>query len=80
MTRALLILALAAVSGCVQPLHLQYDFGRAYTQTFRLQADLTRASAANQSYSLYGTEAAAIRLNVQAVTADAESDESTVTE
>lgn len=77
MTRMIFVLGL--VTGCTQPLHLQYDFGRAYMSTFRTQADLTRASSANQSYSLYGPEAAAIRLNVQATTADEEDTKSTVT-
>lgn len=79
MNRVLLIMLSTALCACVQPTHLQYDFGRAYTETFRAQADLTRPSAANQSYSLYGPEAAAIRINVQAAATEEKTTESTVT-
>lgn len=60
-----LLLAAIALTGCAGAQHLQYDFGRAYMTTFRVQSDLTRPSVANQSYTLYGPEAAAIRLNAQ---------------
>lgn len=63
--------ALGAAS-CTQPLHLQYDFGRAYMTTLRTQADLTRPSIVNEVYFLYGPEAAAIRINVEAATTEAE--------
>jgi hypothetical protein len=62
------LLLLASVMGlgaCKEPLHLQYDFGRAYIETLRLQADLTRPSVANASYHLYGREGVTIRINVQ---------------
>jgi hypothetical protein len=61
----LLLAALATTSGCGSPVHLTYDFGRAYTATFSAQADLTRPSVANRQYLLYGIEGTKIRLNVQ---------------
>jgi hypothetical protein len=61
-----------ALAGCASPLHLQYDYGRAYTATIVSQADLTRPSVANAQYSLYGTEAEAIRLQVREKTTDEE--------
>lgn len=66
-------LALLMAAGCVSPLHLTYDFGRAYTESIVAQADLTRASVAEAQYTLYGTEAADIRLRVQEESTDAES-------
>jgi hypothetical protein len=68
----------AGAAGCASPLHLQYDYGRAYTQAILSQADLTRPSVANSQYSLYGTEAEAIRIRVREKTTDAESNESTL--
>lgn len=80
MTRAIVLFAsLVSLGACAGPTHLQYDFGRAYMTTFRVQADLTRPSVANQSYGLYGPEAAAIRLNVEATVTESKSaDETTV--
>ncbi len=66
------VLLLAAV-GCASPLHLTYDYGRAYTESVVAQADLTRPSVAEAQYSMYGVEAANIRLQVQEQTTDAES-------
>lgn len=63
MTRRLL-LPLLLLSGCAQPAHLYYDHGRAYTQAFTAQADLTRPSVANEEYPLYGIEGVEIRLHV----------------
>lgn len=66
MNRVLILLAAAALAGaCKPPLHLSYDYGRAYVETLRVQADLTRPSVQYSGYSLYGVEAAAIRLNVE---------------
>lgn len=74
--RTVLMTALVALgglaAGCKQPLHLQYDYGRAFVETLRVQADLTRPSVQYQTYSLYGIEAVKIRLNVSQSTADAE--------
>jgi len=71
-------LAMAALSGCKEPLHLQYDYGRAFIETLRVQADLTRPSVSNDSFYLYGPEGAAIRLNVQSESSAQESGEATV--
>ncbi len=72
MTRATQLLAAAILAAgataCKPPLHMTYDFGRAYIETLRLQADLTRPSVANSSYMLYGREGVSIRLNVQSET------------
>ncbi len=64
-------------TACKQPLHLQYDFGRAFVETMRVQADLTRPSVQYQTYSLYGIEAVKIRINVSASTSDKEENEPT---
>ncbi|MEZ4241037.1 MAG: hypothetical protein R3F59_33730 [Myxococcota bacterium] len=66
------LLAAAGLSGCASPLHLQYDYGRAYTTAIISQADLTRPSVANAQYQLYGTEAEAIRIRVREKTTDEE--------
>ena len=58
--------------GCAEPIHLGYDHGRAFTQTFEMQADLTRASVVDISYDLYGVEAEAIRLNLRTQATNAE--------
>jgi hypothetical protein len=66
MNRIILLLAVAALAGaCKPPLHLSYDYGRAFVETLRVQADLTRPSVQYAGYSLYGPEAARIRLNVE---------------
>jgi hypothetical protein len=68
--------ALIGLSACASPLHLTYDFGRAFTEAFTNQADLTRPSVANSTYSLYGQEAAEIRIKVRDVTTKAASGQS----
>ncbi len=70
-----LLSILAASSACTSPLHLTYDYGRAYTESIVAQADLTRPSAAEAHYSLYGVEAVNIRLRVQDEATDSESGE-----
>jgi len=60
-----LLLALAPLAGCAQPVHLQYDFGRAYTESMQIQANLDRPTAAQANYPLSGTEAILIRANVE---------------
>ena len=72
-------LASGALSGCASPLHLTYDFGRAYTDVFKKQADLTRPSVANAQYFLYGPEAEQIRIRVEEKATDEESTEKTMT-
>lgn len=69
--RTTMLLPLVAL-GCAEPAHLQYDYGRAYTETFTQQADLTRASVADDDYPLYGIEGVKIRLLVQEATTTAQ--------
>ena len=79
MTRIALALALGAIAaGCKPPLHLSYDYGRAYVETLRVQADLTRPSVQYAGYSLYGTEAATIRINAEQSATDSEDAEMTL--
>lgn len=73
-----IVAAAAALAGCASPLHLTYDFGRAYTDAFTKQPDLSRPSVANAQYFLYGPEAEAIRIQVQKKTSDEEKAESTL--
>ncbi len=72
------IVAAAGLTGCASPLHLTYDFGRAYTTAYTMQADLSRPSVANSQYPLYGKEAESIRIQVQEKTSDEEEQESTL--
>lgn len=72
----MLLVACATLAGCASPLHLTYDFGRAYTEALISQADLTRPAVANSQYALYGTEAEAIRILVREKTTDEEKEES----
>lgn len=74
--KGLAITALVGLSGCASPLHLTYDFGRAFTEAFTSQADLTRPSVANSTYQLYGTEAAEIRIRVREETTDKQTGQS----
>jgi hypothetical protein len=69
---ALIVLAATVAGGCASPLHLTYDYGRAYTAAVVSQADLTRPSVANSQYFLYGPEAEQIRIRVQEETSDKE--------
>lgn len=71
-------LLLALATGCASPLHLTYDHGRAFTEAFTAQPDLTRPSIASSTYSLYGKEAAEIRLRVQEDTTNAENTKATL--
>lgn len=72
MNRLILAAIAVAASGCASPLHLTYDYGRAYTQVVTTQADLTRSSVSASQYQLYGVEAAQIRIRVQEDSTDAE--------
>lgn len=67
------MLLLAVFSGCAQPLHLQYDHGRAFEQTLAMQADRTRPAAVDAAYPLSGAEADAMRRQVEVATGDEES-------
>jgi hypothetical protein len=64
---------LLALTGCAQPLHQQYDFGRAYTESLQIQADLSRQSAAQSAYALSGAEGIALRQRATEESTDAES-------
>ncbi|MFZ5482446.1 MAG: hypothetical protein ACOZNI_37130 [Myxococcota bacterium] len=48
---------------CAQPVHLQYDYGRALLTAQKVQADLTRPSVKDFQPVLSGPEAEALRLN-----------------
>lgn len=73
MNRLVILLAAVALSSaCKSPLHLSYDYGRAFVETLRVQADLTRPSVQYAGYSIYGVEAAAIRLNVESASTQSE--------
>ncbi len=72
------VAALVALAGCTSPLHLTYDHGRAFTEAFLAQPDLTRPAIAGSTYKLYGKEAADIRLRVQETTTDAEDTKTTL--
>lgn len=76
---AALLLAASALGGCKPPLHLTYDYGRAYVETLRLQADLQRPSVVSEAYMLYGAEGVKIRVNVQTMTTEEETGEATLT-
>jgi len=73
-----LSVVLLMVSGCVAPLHLTYDYGRAYTDVFLTQSDLTRPSIASSRYFLYGVEAAEIRIRVREEATDEETGDSEI--
>ena len=66
-----LLLALA----CSQPIHMQYDFGRASWEMAQIQADLSRESVAASVYPLTGNEATLLRQNVEKSSTDVESGE-----
>ena len=76
MSRAIALMTLAGLAGCTSPLHLTYDHGRAFTEAFQAQPDLTRPSIAQSTYPLYGKEAADIRIRVREETTDAETNKS----
>lgn len=78
--RLLLLTALCGglSSACKPPLHLTYDYGRAYIETLRLQADLQRPGVVNEAYMLYGVEGVGIRKNVIENTVDEETGEATL--
>ena len=65
-------------SACKAPVHLSYDFGRAYQATFPVQSDLTRESVMSLQHPLGGLEGVEIRLKVTEGTTDAEDASSTL--
>lgn len=68
-------MTLLLLLSCAQPVHLQYDFGRAYWEAQRIQADLSRPSVSESVYPLSGEEAAQIRKRAEEASSDAESGE-----
>jgi len=51
-------------AGCKAPVHLSYDYGRAFQATFPVQSDLTRESVMSLQHPLGGLEGVQIRLKV----------------
>lgn len=76
---ALLAFVTIAATGCLEPTHLTHDYGRAFTDSFAGQSDLSRSAASQAAYGLTGTEAVKIRLAVENATTDAASEQSTLT-
>ncbi len=74
--RTAALLGALGAAGCASPLHLTYDYGRAFTEAFTSQPDLTRPSVATSTYHLYGTEAAEIRIRVREETTNRETGQS----
>ena len=68
-------MTLLLLLACAQPVHMQYDFGRASWESARIQADLSRASVADSVYPLSGKEAQLMRENVEKSSSDGESGE-----
>ena len=67
MNRFFFLTALAAAtlaSGCIRPNRLQYDYGRAYSEAYSVQADLSRASVKDNVPALSGAEGLALRAAV----------------
>lgn len=77
-TTALVLLLAPLASACsgAASRHLQYDYGRCFSEAIVAQADLTRPSVANLEHPLAGVEAQAIRLRVSEAATDEESGES----
>jgi hypothetical protein len=65
--------------GCGQAPHLQYDYGRAFNESFATQATLDRQSAAKDGYALGGAEALITRENARKAATDTEGATPTVT-
>lgn len=62
------MIAILTLVACAQPLHMQYDFGRAYRDSVELQAQLDRPGAAQAQYMLQGAEAVDMRKAVRDIT------------
>ncbi len=76
MNRFLVLSALAAAtlaSGCIRPNRMQYDYGRAYSESFAVQADTSRASVKDNTPALSGVEGMALRAAVVEETTAAKS-------
>ncbi|MCB9743163.1 MAG: hypothetical protein H6741_14085 [Alphaproteobacteria bacterium] len=79
MRLTLTLAALAALTACAHPEHLQYDHGNSYEAAFSTQADLTRESVEDAVYELNGVEGIEIRARAAESTTDQESGKSEVT-
>lgn len=74
MTRFVLAsLAIAALTACGTPQHMQYDYSRSYETAFSAQADRSRPGAAAAIYELNGVEGLEIRARAQEETTNTES-------
>jgi hypothetical protein len=69
----------ATLTGCTQPLHLQYDYSRTYTECMTIQADLSRESVSELDYVLSGTEGLELRQRATESATDQESAEAELT-
>ena len=78
LTLASMLVGMLAASGCAEPVHLTYDYARAYEQAFSQQADLSRPSVAEMAYPLAGQEAITIRMRVEEAATDTETEETTL--
>ena len=76
---ASLLVSCTLAAGCMQPLHLQYDHSRAYTQVMTIQADLTRESVSESDYVLSGIEGLELRQRATESATDEESGEAETT-
>ena len=77
--RAILLIGSLFFAGCIQPLHLQYDYSRAYTEALTIQADLSRDTVSGSGYVLSGTEALQLRQRATESATDEESAEAELT-
>ncbi len=73
------MIAILTLLACGQPAHLQYDFGRSYTESIATQSTLDRASASSDAYALAGKDALATREQVRKAATDTEKGTPTVT-
>jgi hypothetical protein len=73
------MITLLTLIACGQPAHLQYDFSRAYVESFSSQATLDRQSAAADAYGIGGAEALVTRENARKAATDLEKALPTVT-
>ena len=61
------------LAGCGSPTHLQYDHGRASSQAFAAQGNLTRPEAIDSAIPLQGPEAVLIRQAMHEASTDSNS-------
>lgn len=79
MTRPLVLAALAlGLGGCVNPMHLSYDYGRSFKAAFQTQPDLSRPTVASSQHPLAGMEGVQIRLRTREATTKEQTEMSTL--